>query len=473
MRKAHRSVTSRAKAKSKGLRWNKQSSLLEQINFHAAGIDVGSREHWVAVPADRDAQPVRCFGTFTSDLHALADWLLQCGVKSVAMESTGVYWIPVFQILEGRGLEVLLVNARQVKNVSGRKSDVSDCQWLQQLHSYGLLAGSFRPAAQVCVLRSYLRHREHLVQQASTQIQLMQKALTQMNVQLHHVLSDVTGVTGMAILDAIVDGERDPLKLAQLKDPRVRSSVETIAKALTGDYRAEHLFVLKQARESYRFLQAQIAECDVEVDTVLSGWDAKVDLEQQPLPPTRKKNRSKSKHKPLPFNLRQQLYRVTGVDLTEVDGLDVLSVQALISEIGLNMHRWPSEKHFASWLGLCPDHRISGGQVLHNRTRSVINRAADVLRMAAQSLKDSQSALGAFFRRLKARLGPAKAITATAHKLARIVYQLLKYGQNYVDPGAQYYEQRYRENVVKNLKKRAASLGYTLVENAALNVHVS
>jgi len=473
MRKAQMKVKSRAKAKSKAWRWKKQSSLLEQINFNAAGIDVGSREHWVAVPAERDPQPVRCFGTFTSDLEALADWLLQCGVKSVAMESTGVYWIPVFQILESRGLEVLLVNARQVKNVSGRKSDVSDCQWLQQLHSYGLLAASFRPAAEVCVLRSYLRHREHLVQQASTQIQLMQKALTQMNVQLHHVLSDVTGVTGMAILDAILAGERDPLKLAQLKDPRVRSSVETIAKALTGDYRAEQLFVLKQARESFQFLQAQIAECDVEVNKVLSGWDAKVDLEQQPLPPTRKKNRSQSKHKPLPFNLREQLYRVTGVDLTEVDGLDGLSAQALISEIGLNLQRWPSEKHFASWLGLCPDHRISGGQVLHNRTRPVINRAADVLRMAAQSLKDSQSALGAFFRRLKARLGPAKAITATAHKLARIVYQLLKYGHHYVDPGAQYYEQRYRENILRGLKKRAASLGYTLVENAALNVQVS
>jgi transposase len=471
MRKAKRNVTSAAAAAAAA--GKKRLTLLEQINLNVAGIDVGSREHWVAVPADRDPQPVRCFGTFTSDLHALADWLLQCEVKSVAMESTGVYWIPVFQILESRGLEVLLVNARQVKNVSGRKSDVSDCQWLQQLHSYGLLAGSFRPEAQICVLRCYLRHREHLVEQASTQILLMQKALGQMNVQLHHVLSDVTGVTGMTILEAILAGERDPLKLAQLKDPRVRSSVETIAKALTGDYRPEHLFVLKQARESLRFLQAQIAECDVEVDQVLSGWEAKVDLEQQPLPPTRKKNRSKSKHKPLPFNLREQLYRVTGVDLTEVDGLDVLSAQALISEIGLNMHRWPSEKHFASWLGLCPDHRISGGQVLHNRTRPVINRAADVLRMAAQSLKDSQSALGAFFRRLKARLGPAKAITATAHKLARIVYLLLKYGHNYVDPGAQYYEQRYRENILRSLKKRAASLGYTLVENAALNLQVS
>ena len=249
LRKAKRNVKSAAAAAGK-----KRLTLLEQINLNAAGIDVGSREHWVAVPADRDPQPVRCFGTFTSDLHALADWLLQCEVKSVAIESTGVYWIPVFQILESRGFEVLLVNARQVKNVSGRKSDVSDCQWLQQLHSYGLLAGSFRPEAQVCVLRCYLRHREHLVEQASTQIQLMQKALTQMNVQLHHVLSDVTGVTGMAILDAMVDGERDPLKLAQMKDPRVRSSVETIAKALTGDYRPEQLFVLQQARESYRFL---------------------------------------------------------------------------------------------------------------------------------------------------------------------------------------------------------------------------
>lgn len=473
MRKTKLKVRAKAGIKTPGKVSKKGSSLLEQMNFNAAGIDVGSREHYVAVPAERDARPVRCFGTFTSDLEALAEWLKQCRVETVAMESTGVYWIPVFQILENWGFEVLLVNARQVKNVSGRKSDVSDCQWLQQLHSYGLLSASFRPAAEVCVLRSYLRHREHLVEQASTQIQLMQKAFQQMNVQLHHVLSDVTGVTGMAIVDAILAGERDPLKLAQLKDPRVRSSVETMAKALTGNYRAEHLFVLRQARESFRFLQAQIAECDVEVDRVLSSWEAKVDLQQQPLPPTQKKSQNKSKHKPLPFNLRQQLYRVTGVDLTQVDGLDVLSVQALISEIGLNMHRWPSEKHFASWLGLCPDHRISGGQILHNRTRRVINRATDILRMAAQSLKDSQSALGAFFRRLKARLGPAKAITATAHKLARIIYRLLKYGHNYLDPGVQYYQEKYRANLLKSLQKRAASLGYTLVENTSLQVGVS
>ena len=295
----------------------------------------------------------------------------------------------------------------------------------------------------------------------------------QMNIQLHHVLSDLTGVTGMAILNAIVGGERDPLQLAQLKDPRVRSSVETIAKALTGDYRPEHLFVLKQARESYRFLQAQIADCDAQVQAVLSSWEAKVDLAQQPLPPRKKKQNNRSKHKPLPFNLREQLYRVTGVDLTEVDGLDVLSVQALISEIGLRMNRWPSEKHFASWLGLCPDQRISGGQVLKHKTRHVTNRAADVLRMAAQSLKDSQSALGAFFRRLKARLGPAKAITATAHQLARIVYRLLRYGHHYVDPGAHYYEQKYRANLVSNLRKRAAALGFTLVETSVLNAQVS
>ncbi|MSO23786.1 MAG: IS110 family transposase [Acidobacteria bacterium] len=467
MRKARRRVKSSAAVGKKRL------TLLEQIDLNAAGIDAGSREHLVAVPADRDPQPVRCFGTFTSNLHALADWLLQCEVKSVAMESIGVYWIPVFQILESRGLEVLLVNARHVKNVSGRKSDVSDCQWLQQLHSYGLLAASFRPEGQICEVRSDLRHREHLVGQASTQIQRMQKALTEMNVQLHHVFSDVTGVTGMAILDAILNGEWDPLKLAQLKNPRVRSSVETLAKAMTGDYRPELLFVLKQAREAYRFLQEQIAECDQQVETVLSGWEAKVDLAQSPLPARKKKQNNKSKHKPLPFNLREQLYRVTGVDLTEVDGLDVLSVQALISEIGLNLHRWSSEKHFGSGLCLCPDRRIRGGQILKNKTRAVTNRAADVLRMAAQSLKDSRSALGAFFRRLKARLGPTKAITAMAHKLARIIYLLLKYGRHSVDPGAQYYEQRYRDNAVKNLRKRTAALGFTLVENSALNLQVS
>ena len=450
--------------------------ILERINFHAAGIDVGSREHYVAVPPESDPQPVRCFGTFTSDLHAIADWLQQCAVETVALEATGVYWIPLFQILESRGFQVSLVNARQSKNVSGRKTDVVDCQWLQELHSYGLLSASFRPDDSVCVLRSYLRHRDQLVKQASAQIQQMQKALNQMNLQVHHVLSDLTGVSGMAIVDAILAGERDPVKLAQLKDPRVRSSVVTIARALEGDYRPEQLFVLRQTRQAFQFYQNQIAECDGQVEAWLKGFESKVDLLENPLPPPKRKprsSRSRAIRAVPPFNLREHLYRVSGVDLTEIQGLDVLTVETLLSEIGLNMHKWPSERHFASWLGLCPDNRISGGKVLKSKTRPVSNRAADVLRMAAQSLKESRSALGAFFRRLKARLGPAKAITATAHKLARIIYRMLKYGLPFIDQGELYYEQKYHDQLVNNLKKRATLLGYTLVENTTLKEAVS
>ena len=396
-------------------------SSFSMINKDAAGIDIGSGEHWVAVPEDRDEEPVRCFGCFTADLQAMAGWLRECGVTTVAMESTGVYWIPCYQILEEHGFEVKLVNARHVKNVPGRKSDVSDCQWLQRLQTYGLLSGSFRPDDQICVLRSYWRHRANLVRYASDHIQHMQKALTQMNLHLHKVLSNVTGVTGMNIIRAIISGERNPEKLALMRERGVKNTPEAIAKALEGDYRQEHLFALKQAVELYDFYHRQIEACDREIECYLHTFEAKVDPVQNPLP---KQKRKKEMRYQSFVDLRTELYRVSGIDFTQIPGLDVVTVQTILSEIGLDPGKFPTEKRFASWLGLCPNNRITGGQVKSTKTRKTANRAANAFRMAAQSLANSNTGLGGFYRRIRARLGAPKAITATAHKLARIFYRI-------------------------------------------------
>lgn len=443
---------------------NKKFKISEQmplINPNAAGIDIGHREHWCAVPADRSAQPVRRFGTFTEDLEALADWLESCGIKSVAMESTGVYWIAAFQILERRGFEVLLVNARHVKNVSGRKSDVMDCQWLQRLHSYGLLNGSFRPADAMCVLRSYLRYRDELVCARSAQCQHMQKALQQMNVQLHQVLSDVTGLSGLRIIEAILQGERDGQKLAALADRRVHASRATIAKAMKGDYRPEHLFVLRCAYELHQTYEQKIQQCDEQAIAQMAQLPSRTEQ----APPPRKAGRAAVRDMVAGIDLRAELYRWTGVDLTAIEGIGVLTAEVILSEIGTDMSRWRSEKHFTSWLALCPDNRISGGKILSSRTRHVINPVSDSLRVAAMTLQNSKTALGAFYRRMRARLGAASAITATAHKLARFIYRLLKHGEAYVQKGMEYYEQQYRQRLLQNLKKTAASLGLQLTPN--------
>jgi transposase len=433
---------------------------LPLITPNAAGIDIGSEEHWVAVPEDRDEKPVRSFRCFTADLQAMATWLKACGVTTVAMESTGVYWIPAYQILEAHGFEVKLVNARHVKNVPGRKSDVSDCQWIQRLHTYGLLSASFRPDNEVCVLRSYWRHRDSLVRYASSHIQHMQKALTEMNVQVHKVLADITGVTGMRIIRAILAGERDREKLALMRAPGVKSTPEEIAKALEGDYREEHLFVLRQAVELYDFYQRQIEACDREIEACLCRFDTKADLESNPLPPL-KKGKKKPKDGPL-VDLRAHLHRMTGVDFTQIDGLDVLTVQTILSETGLDPGAFRTMKHFTSWLALSPDNRVTGGKVKSTRTRKVANRAAMAFRIAAQSLANSTSAIGGFYRRIRARLGAPKAITATAHKLARIFYTLWTTGKQYVDLGAQHYEQRYKDRIVRSMKKRLHDLGYVV-----------
>jgi len=436
------------------------SSSFSMINKDAAGIDIGSGEHWVAVPEDRDEEPVRCFGCFTADLHAMARWLKECGVTTVAMESTGVYWIPCYQILEEHGFEVKLVNARHVKNVPGRKSDVSDCQWLQRLHTYGLLSGSFRPDDQICVLRSYWRHRANLVRYASDHIQHMQKALTQMNLHLHKVLSNVTGVTGMNIIRAIISGERNPEKLALMRERGVKNTPEAIAKALEGDYRQEHLFALKQAVELYDFYHRQIEACDREIERYLHTFEAKVDPVQNPLP---KQKRKKEMRYQSFVDLRTELYRVSGIDFTQIPGLDVVTVQTILSEIGLDPGKFPTEKRFASWLGLCPNNRITGGQVKSTKTRKTANRAANAFRMSAQSLANSNTGLGGFYRRIRARLGAPKAITATAHKLARIFYRMWTTGHSYTDLGSDYYENRYKERVLRNITRRARELGYDAV----------
>lgn len=440
------------------------------VHSNAAGVDVGSRIHVVAVAADRDEEPVRTFETFTGDLHRLADWLKEVGIRTVAMESTSVYWIPIFEILEGRGFEVLLVNARDTKNVPGRKTDVNDAQWLQQLHQFGLLRGSFRPRQEVVALRAYLRQRERLLAYAASHIQHMQKALDQMNVQLHHVVSDITGVTGMRIVRAILSGVRDPLELATHRDVRCKSSVDTIKKALDGNYRPEHVFALKQSVELYDAYQDRVAGCDVEIEQALNRLRDGAEPPDAPLPAPRHKTKQPNA---LKFDVRGALHAVVGVDLTQIHGLGPYLALKLIGECGTDMSRWPTVKNFTSWLTLAPGNKISGGKVLSSRTRRSSSRATALLRLAAVTVGKTDTALGAFYRRLGARIGKAKAVTATARKIAVLFYNTMRYGMEYSDPGASYYEERYRQRTVANLRRRAKSLGFTLQDSPMVEGGVS
>ena len=436
---------------------------LNIIHTRAAGIDVGSTFHVVAVPPELSPDPVQPFQSFTGDLYRLADWLVEIGVTTVAMESTGIYWIPVFEILEAHGLEVLLVNARHVKTVPGRKTDVNDAQWLQQLHSYGLLRGSFQPAQEWSALRAYPRHRDRMLEYAASHIQHMQKALMQMNVQLHHVVSDITGVTGMKIMRAIVAGQHDPATLATYRDVRCKASEETIREALTGHYRREHVFALRQALELYDSYQERIEACDQEIKDVLESLqDDEISLNA--LPVARHKTRQTNEPK---FEVREVLFRVLGTDMSQLHGFSAYTALKLIGECGTDMSRWPTEKHFTSWLTLSPGNKISGGKVLSTKTRRSSNRAATIFRLSAVSVGKTNTALGAFYRRLAARVGKAKAVTATARKLAVLFYNTLRYGMAYEDPGASYYEERYRERVLKGLRRRAKEFGYELSEIGA------
>ena len=431
---------------------------LEQVNLFAAGIDIGSQSHFVSVPEELDQEPVREFSSFTGDLNRMADWLVEIGIQTVAMESTGIYWIPAYEILEERGLLVLLVNARHIKNVPGRKTDVVDCQWIQQLHTYGLLKGAFRPPEETIALRTYMRQRETLTRQASDQIRRMQKALRQMNLLLDNVVSDIDGVTGMKIIRAIIGGERDATVLAKYRDGRCKKSEEMIAASLEGHYREEHLFSLKQTVELYDIYRQKIEACDDAIQIQLDRMESKDD--KRNLPPSKKKSKTKSSPK---FDVRGELYQMTGVDLTQIDGLNENSVLKILSETGADVSAWPTEKHFASWLGLCPGNKVTGGKTLSSKTKPCANRAAAAFRMAAFGLLNSNSALGAYCRRQRTRLGAPKAITATAHKIARTFYSMVKNGSDYVDKGQHYYEQQYHDRIVKGLKKRASDMGFNLV----------
>ena len=434
--------------------------VFELAHPNAAGIDIGASSHFVAVPPDRDDQPMREFPSFTEDLGRLADWLSECGVDTVAMESTGVYWIPLFELLESHGFTVYLVNARHVKNVSGRKSDVLDCQWLQQLMSFGLLSGAFRPKGDFCALRCVARRRAMLLTYQSRHVQHMQKALTQMNLQLGQVISDVVGETGQKIIRAILAGERDGQALAQLENNHIRASEADIAKAPQGSWREEHLFALKQAVALYDAYAGQLAECDRQLEKMLAALAAH---EGQPKPAKRKGG--KGKNAPA-FDMRTYLFQLCGVDLTRIDGIDVTTAFKVLTEVGADLSRFKDAKHFASWLGLCPGTKISGGKVISAATKPTANRAAQALKLAAANLRSSQSALGAYYRRLCARMDKPRAVTACAHKLARLIYTMVTKGEEYVDQGQDQYEERHRERVVKLLAKKAEQLGLQLVPAA-------
>lgn len=449
------------------------------IHSHAAGIDVGATAHWVCVPDDAvpaGESPVREFGAFTKDLDELVEWLLKCGVKTVAMESTSVYWIPLFQKLEAAGLEVFLVNARHVRHVPGRKSDCKDCQWLQRLHSYGLLSGSFRPSDDICRLRTLMRHRDNLTRSCGAQIQHMQQALNQMNIHLHHAVSDLNGETGLRILDAILAGERDAKKLVELRDAQCsKSTPEELAAALQGDWREEHLFVLRQSLENYRHLLKQMEVCDGELEKALAKVvvnPASVPEEERPQNPPAAETKPKTKKKfkklksstGLKRNLTEELTRVCGVDLTKVIGLNVLGVLILISEIGVDMSRWRDAKAFCSWLGLCPGNKVSGGKVLSSRTVHVVNRVSILLRTVAPAVGRSDTWLGIFHRRMRARIGPAAANTATARKLACMIYHLLRYKEEYIDVDCLIYQEKIRKSRIARLCKQAQELGFEMIK---------
>jgi transposase len=456
-------------------------TLLKTLHPHAAGIDIGAAEIWVCVPdgavppgvtppgaAPPDAwlaevppqtlERVRRFGSFTADLRAIALWLRQCGVTTVALESTGVYWIPLFDVLQEEGLEVLLVDPRQTTRAPNRpKTDKHDCMWIQRLHSLGLLTAAFRPEEGVRTWRSYQRHRANLIGDAARHLLRLEKALEQMNVKLTEVVSDITGLTAMSIIKAILAGARDPKVLARLRDRRCQNDQATIALALEGTWRPEHLLELRHALELYEYYHAKARECDGAIEEHLKGLALP---EVKPLPP-KTRPRKRKDNEPT-FDARQRLYQLVGVDLTAIEGIDERTALVVLSEVGTDMRRWPTEKHFGSWLGLAPCLRKSGGKVLSSATRPGIQRAAQALRLAAKNLQRSRSALGAFFRRVASRRGVPKAITATAYKLARIVYGLLKHGTAYVTQGLEAYEAAYRERAVKNLKRKARELGYEL-----------
>jgi transposase len=441
----------------------------EMLNPDAAGIDVHSEEMWVCVPADRAEQPVRKFGAYTADLWAIAEFLTSCEITSVAMESTGVYWIPLYQVLESRGFTVCLTNARHLKSIAGRpKTDKLDCQWIQRLHSYGFLKASFRPADEICQIRAIQRHRETLVHEASRHIQHMQKALDQMNLTLSKVLTDITGVSGLRIIEHLLKGERNPTYLATFRDYRCKRSEAEIANALTGDYRDEHLFVLRQALEGYRFVQTQLQHCDHEIEARLTAMDKQVDANQTP-PPSRAKRGSSRTSKTMTFarDGRTVLYECFGTDVTAIPGIDLTIGSTLFSELGADLSAWKKGPCFTSWLGCSPTEHSSGGTLKSSKTSKVTNRASQIFRLAARSAGRSQTAVGAFYRRLKARIGAPKAFTATARKLALIFYHMVTKREPYREAGEAAYTQQQKARQLKRLQRQAKHAGFVLTPQDA------
>ena len=438
---------------------------LTVIHPNAAGIDIGLDDIWVSVPEDRTDDPVRRFASHTPDLIALAEWLKACGIQTVAMESTGVYWIPLYELLEERQFQVYLVNARHVKNVAGRKTDELDCQWIRRLHSFGLLNNSFRPPQEMCAVRAYMRHRAELIEHRSAHIQHMQKALHQMNVKLSPTVQDITGVTGLAIIRAIVAGERNPVELARWRQPGCKRPEADFVKALTGNYRDEHVFALKQALALYDAYTAQLQECDQELQRKFSALKPVPDEVLPPLDPTDKKN-THSKNG-FSYDARDLFYHLLGVDLVAINGFNEVTVATIITEIGTDPSHWKNDKRLSAWLSLAPRKDISGGQVLRSHIAPARNRAGQALRLAAQAVSRTDTALGAYFRRIRAKHGAAYAIVATAHKMARIVFAMLRDRKPYEQVSADVFTQRERERELDRLQKKATKLGYTLTPASA------
>lgn len=435
----------------------KVSVKMALVNPNAAGIDISSRGHHVAVPPDRVEQPVRQFGAFTCDLHELAKWLVNCRIDTVALESTGVYWIPLFLILQEYGLDVYLVNAKHVKNVTGRKTDVSDCQWIQQLHSCGLLSRSFQPDIFTRQLRSYIRHRKDLIQTTASHTQHIQKAFDQMNIKLHNVITDITGKSGIRVIEAIIQGVRKPEELLNLVDVKVKSSREDILKSLEGTWREEHLFTLKQAYELYKFHWEKVRECDKEIERCLLKY-LEGEMPQQ-------NNIKKYNKRALSFDVRSYLKTILGVDVIEIWGLEENTALEIISEVGIEMNKWPTEKHFVSWLGLAPNNKISGGKVLSSRRVKKKNKAGQGFRMAAYAIQRSNHWLGDFYRRVKSRQGAAKAIVATARKIAIVYYKMVSQKVSFSPIDLNNYKEKFREKKLKYLQKQLTTLGYSMVAN--------
>lgn len=436
-----------------------ESSPFQVIRHNAAGIDIASMAHFVAIPQGRDEQNVRKFGSFTQDLHEMAKWLKSCGIDTIAMESTGVYWIQPYLVLEEYGFDMYLVNAREIKNVPGRKSDVKDCQWIQQLHSCGLLKKSFQPDDLIRELRTYVRQRKSLIQERSTQIQLMQKAFDQMNIKLHNVIADITGKTGMLIINAILEGERNAAVLAEMADVRIKASKEDIVKSLEGIWRQDNLFELRQAYDIYQFLGNKIAECDKQIESALIRI---VETGDPGIKNTIKRGRVSPKTR-LDFNATKFLYSIFGVDLTEIFGISEITVTEILSETGTDMSKWSTEKHFTSWLNLAPNLNKSGGKNLRKKRAKRKNKAGQAFMMAASTLKASHNWLGEFYRRIKAKQGAGVAVKATARKLAVIFYRMIRYRVSFTPIPIEEYGQIFKERKLKYIHKQAAMFGFQLV----------